>query len=189
MKELKGSWKQIDFRIESLRVIIQSLENLIYELKEKSNEISWYHDLFVEESESICGIAFIALQNYINSSIYDIYETLEKKENKYKLGKLVNQTKRTSIELIIGLANYYKHRDDKRDLRKGTSDILTDFDLEYSDSVDVLDSPISKGLEILSIEWELTELIEIVQEWRENIWKIKENTNHNNTYTACRSSS
>ena len=88
------------------------------------------------------------------------------------------------IELIIGLANYFKHRDDKRDLNKGTSDILTDFGFKYFESVDVLDSPIFKGLEILSIEWKITELIEIVQEWRENIWKIEENTNHNNKYTA-----
>ena len=178
MKELKRSWKQIDFRIDSLRVVIQALENLIYELKEKCNEVSCYREFFVEESESICGIAFIALQNYVNSSVYDLYETLEKKEKKYKLGKKVNQTGRTSIELIIGLANYFKHRDDKREINKGTSSILTDFDFKYSNSVDVFDSPIFKGLEILSIEWKLTELIEVVQEWRENLWEIEENTNH-----------
>jgi hypothetical protein len=179
MKELKGSWKQTDFRINSLSVIIHTLENLINELKEKCNEISWYRNFFVEESELICGIAFIALQNYINSSIFDIYETLEKKEKKYKLGKPVNKTGRTSIELIIGLANYYKHRDNNHELNKGTSKILTDFKIEYSDLDGTYDSPIFKGLQILSKDWELSALTEIVQDWRENLWRDKENTNHN----------
>ncbi len=179
---MKTHYLRNDFRIDSLRLVMIGLENSISKLNEKCEEISWYKETFWdEEIEPIYGLAFIALQNYVNGSIYDLYKTLTDKEKKYKIEKIINQSGRTNIELIIGLANYFKHRDDQRDLRSGTSNILSDFDIKYADSIDVLNSPIFKGLDILSVDWRLSELIEIVQIWRESLWKKEENTMSSNT--------
>jgi len=71
-------WRRMDFRIEVLRLTITGLENSIEVLQTKFNEIDWYDGLWLlEESEPIFGLAFIAIQNYINSSIYDRFESLE----------------------------------------------------------------------------------------------------------------
>ncbi|MGK0366759.1 MAG: hypothetical protein ACI85O_003834, partial [Saprospiraceae bacterium] len=39
------------------------------------------------------------------------------------------------------------------------------------------DSPIFNGLSLLSEGWELNDLIEIVSEWRENLWKCEYKSN------------
>lgn len=164
-------WKRCDYRIESLNLTIQGLEKSILELDKKLEQIDWYDGIwFLEEVEPIVGLSFIALQNYINSSIYDRFETLENQYKKYKLGKLVTDSKRTEIELIIGIANYFKHRDDENDLRKGTSTILLDCGLKINKDIDITESPIIKGLELLTNEWGLSHLITIVENWREDLW-------------------
>lgn len=167
-------WRRSDYRIQSLTLTIEGLEKSILELENKLKEIEWYDGIwFLEEIEPIIGLSFIALQNYINSSIYDRFETLQNQYKKYKLGKLVNDTKRTEIELIIGIANYFKHRDDENDLRKGTSTVLLDCNLKINKDTDVSESPIIKGLELLTEKWSLSDLITIVDNWRENLWVEK----------------
>ncbi|WP_321282342.1 hypothetical protein [Marinifilum fragile] len=70
-------WKRIDLRIESLQTTIKGLENSISELRNKIDKIDWYDGLwFIEEAEPIYGLAFIAFQNYINSSVFDRFESL-----------------------------------------------------------------------------------------------------------------
>jgi hypothetical protein len=39
------------------------------------------------------------------------------------------------------------------------------------------DSPIFNGLSLLSEGWELNDLIEIVSEWRENLWNCEYKSN------------
>lgn len=164
-------WRRCDYRIESLSLTIKGLEKSILELDKKLEEIEWYDGIwFLEEVEPIIGLSLIALQNYINSSIYDRFETLQNQHKKYKLGKLVNETERTEIELIIGLANYFKHRDDENDLRKGTSRVLLDCGLKINKDTDITESPIIKGLELLTEKWGLSDLIIIAEYWRENLW-------------------
>lgn len=165
-------WKRYDFRIESLRGTIQGLEYSISELKNKIETISWYDTLwFKEESEPIFGLIFIALQNYINSSVYDRFESLEKQYLKYKTGEKVNNTDRTDIELIIAIANYYKHRDHPGNLTGETPKILKDFNLQFGKNVDVENSPIFKGLEIITDYSTFEMLINAVEKWRENLWR------------------
>ncbi len=109
----KTHWKRHDHRVESLTLTIEGLEKSIIELRKKIEEIYWYDALwFIEEVEPIIGLSFIAFQNYINSSIYDRFETLTNQYDKYNLGKPIAKTGRTDIELIIAIANYFKHRDD-----------------------------------------------------------------------------
>ncbi len=167
-------WNRYDFRIESLRITIQGLENSISELRNKIETIHWYDGLwFIEESEPIYGLVFIALQNYINSSIFDRFESLEKQYLKYKIGKRIKNTDRTEIELIISIANYYKHRDHPSNLIGETPKILKDFNLQFGKDVDVENSPILKGLEIIAKNGELEILIKAVENWRENLWTVK----------------
>lgn len=166
-----------DHRIDSLRLIILGLENSISELNKKyEQDPLFWENFYREELEPIVGLAFIALQNYINSSIFDLFETGKDKHKRYKQDKELNTTGRTRIELIIGLANYFKHRDDNRDLDTGTSKILSDIGINYNDSIENYYSPIFIGLESLSDNGRLSELIDVVKKWRENLWLIEENT-------------
>lgn len=164
-------YKRYDFRLESLTLTINSLEKSILELSEKINEIDWYDGLwFLEEAEPIIGLTFIALQNYINSSIYDRFETLDKQYEKYKFGKFIEISNRTDVELIVGIANYFKHRDDHKELRDSTANILRDCNLKFDKETDITNSPIFKGLEYYTETWNLTELIKVVTDWREKLW-------------------
>ena len=86
----------------------------------------------MEESEPIYGLAFIAFQNYINGSINDFADSLKEKESYYKLELNSVEGNRSKIELIIGLANYAKHKDEGTP-HKGTKDILDYFKLKYND--------------------------------------------------------
>lgn len=164
-------WKRQDFRIESLKITVQGLENSISELRNKIDKINWYDGLWLmEESEPIYGLIFIAIQNYINSSVFDRFDSLEKQYLKYKLGEKINNTDRTEIELIISIANYFKHRDHPSNLIGETPKILKDFNLQFDIDVDIENSPIFKGLEIFSKNGELEILIQAVENWREKLW-------------------
>lgn len=168
---IKTHWKRVDFRIESLQVTIRGLENSISDLRNKIDKVDWYDGLwFIEESEPVYGLAFIALQNYINSSVFDRFESLEKQYLKYKLGDKVDKTGRTNIELIISIANYFKHRDHPSNLIGETPKILRDFNLQFDKDVDIENSPIFKGLELLSEIGDLETVINMVKNWREKLW-------------------
>lgn len=165
--------RQFDYRIKILHIIISGLENSILELKMKLDELEWYDGLWLlEESEPICGLAFIAMQNYINSSIYDRFESMEKQYLAYKMGNKISGTERTDIELIISIANYFKHRDHPNDLSGETSRILADFHLHSYQGADISNSPIFKGLEIFSENWEFKEYVKAVEIWRAKLWLI-----------------
>lgn len=170
----KTHWRKADYRIESLRLTIYGLSKSIRELELKLEGVDWYDGIWLlEESEPIFGLAFIAFQNYINSSIYDKDNSLNKQYDKYKLGIYLDNYERTDIELIIGLANYFKHRDDHKNLRTGTTNILSDFNLQFDKATDIENSPIFKGLNIFTQTWELSEIIKVVENWRERLWKEK----------------
>jgi len=167
-------YRQVDYRIESLRITISGLENSILELKKKLNEFEWYDGMWLlEESEPILGLAFIAAQNYINSSIYDRFETLGKQYRAYKIGNSINDKGRTDIELIVSIANYFKHRDHPKELTGETPKILNDFNLRFDKNVDISNSPIFKGLELFSENWDLREIIKATETWRYKLWNIE----------------
>ncbi len=171
----KTHWRKIDLRIESLQLSILGLEKSIVELRKKEEEIECYDGLWLlEESEPVYGLAFIAIQNYINSSVYDRFDSLEKQYLKYKIGNKIKDNGRTDIELIVSIANYYKHRDHPHKLSGETPKILNDFNLQYDKEVDVTNSPILKGLEIISKNWDLGIAIQAAKTWREKLWKIVE---------------
>lgn len=166
----KTNCKRHDYRIESLNHIINGLWKAIQILEERVNLGGWYDGIwFREDSEPVFGLAFIALQNYINASIIDRYDSIDGKENIYRLGNKVGNSGRSRVELIIALANYTKHKD-WGEPHKGTRDILSEVGLKFDIDVDILEAPIFKGIELLSNEWDLLEVLESVKAWREMLW-------------------
>lgn len=163
---------EIDDRAESLNLIIIGLENSIQTIVKKNKENDWYDGIWMrEDSEPIYGLAFIAFQNYINGSINDLFDKPDNKAQYYKADKKHKDFERTQIELIIGLANYYKHKDSK--FHNGTVEILKSFNLDHNSENVIDNSPIFEGLEILNNEWNLFEIKKIVTDYRKNLLNIK----------------
>lgn len=171
---VKTHWRKFDYRIASVQYIFEGIEYSISQLKQRCKENPVYAEMYGEELEPMYGMVFISLQNYINSSIFDLFNTLNNKEIRYRQDKVIDKSTKTRIELIIGLANYFKHRDDDRDLRSGTSNILRELDINYNDDSEDYYSPIYLGLEILTENDRLSDLISIIKEWRANLWEVEE---------------
>ena len=169
-KITKTHYLRIDHRAVSLNMTIKGLTETIATLKNQINEIHWYDgDWFMEESEPIYGLAFIAFQNYINGSIKDFSDDLKAKETYYKLEQKTNSYTKSKIELIIGLANYIKHKEEGTP-HKGTKETLDYFKLNYENVTYLDNSPIFQGLTILNEDWDLSKIKEYVTEWREFLW-------------------
>ena len=163
-------YRRCDSRIESLSLIISGLEASINHLNKQYQEIDWYDGgMLLEETEPIFGLALIAFQNYINGSVYDYPDSGYDKIQLYAFDGVTIHQEKTPINLIIGLANYYKHKDDEQP-HKGTREILEYFSLGYSKELNLEDSPIFKGLTILSPKWDLSEILRYVEQWREKLW-------------------
>lgn len=151
-------------------MVIDGLEKSIDELKEDIERIHWYDgDWFMEETEPIYGLALIAFQNYIISSISDIEGSTKSKHAFYKKDGLIDGFSYTKIELITALANYSKHKDEGQPL-SGTMAILDNFKLNYKDVIYLDEGAIFQGLTILNENWDLKIIMEYVTTWRESLW-------------------
>lgn len=167
-----GNYLSHDFRKSSLDLVLEGLEVSMDRLYKKQEEVVWYDIIWLlEETEPIIGIALITLQNYINSSIYDRYKKLDNRIEVYNKGMKLNDSGHSKIQLIIALANYYKHRDDDVSLYKNTTSVLNSFNLEYHKELEIDNSPIFKGFEILSETGKLSELNKMVSNWRKSLWE------------------
>jgi len=172
-----------DTRINVLESIINSIQKQLdeIELRCRKDSFIYWDSIYADDVEHLIGIVFIALQNYINSSISDLYPELTKLYKKYSLDKKTKMNSETTrIELIIALANYYKHRDLPSELHKHTTNPFDDLSIKYKQSnsknkkfsyVVGSESPIFNGLSLLSDRWNLKDLVRIVVEWRENLWR------------------
>lgn len=159
---------QADYHADSLKQIIIGLNNSINTLKKRNEEIAGYDGLWLlEDSEPIFGMAFIAFQNYINGSISELFESTNNKTSYYKIDSKHENYDKSYIELIIGLANFYKHKDEIK-LHTGTRNILDTFNLETSGRIE--ESPIFEGLTILDEKWNLFKVYEIVIDWRKELF-------------------
>ena len=159
-----------DFRIESLNQIITAVDISISNLKKKTEVVSWYDSLWLlEETEPLFGLAFISFQNYINGSIKDFSENTVNKKKYYQIEPKFKNFEKSSIELIIGLANYSKHKDEF-ELHKGTRDIFECFRLNLDNDLAIDKSPFFEGLTILNDKWDLIEILKIVTHWRKKLW-------------------
>jgi hypothetical protein len=157
---------EFDHRKKSLELTITGLSEVINELKNQLQQNSWYDGLWlIEETEPIIGIALVAFQNYINNSINDFRLNCLTDVMEYKL----IYKEDSHIELIIHLANYYKHRNDN--LNRNTEKGLMEYELLPLKEDQIENSPIFKGLEVLSPNWDLNEVSDIVLNWRANYLK------------------
>ncbi len=162
---------KFDYRAISLDISIKGLSETIDVLKGKADEIHWYDgDWFLEESEPIYGLVFIVFQNYINGSIKDIVGSLKSKGIYYNLNCSKKKVNKSNIELVIGLANYSKHKDEGIP-HKGTKEILDFFALNYVDTKSLDNSPIFQGLTLLNKDWNLFEIKCEVKKWRELLYE------------------
>jgi len=186
MKISTGHYKRIDTRIKIVKDIISPLQRQFEKIMEtnKKDDFFYWDMLYADDTEHIVGIVFIILQNYINSSISDLYPDLTKLYQKYSIDKNINNYQITRIELIITVANYYKHRDLPPELHKNTAKILDELDIKFKEIYDEENfkyfhsegsgSPVYSGLSLLSENWNFEDLINIVSEWRENLWLTEE---------------
>ncbi len=161
-------WRRHDFREKSLFMIIDGLQKSVKELEQNIDDIHWYEgDWFMEESEPIYGLAFIAFQNYIIGSIGDIEGSTKTKLSYYKKDKVIPDYSNTTIELIITLANYAKHRDEG--LYKSTKLVLNAFQLKYENIIYLDEAAIFQGLNLLDKDWDLFKIKKYVTDWRESL--------------------
>jgi hypothetical protein len=160
---------QMDFRIKVLENIISGLSKSMAFLKEKNKTIPEFDGLFLaEEIEPVIGLGFIAYQNYIIGTISDLKsyttdtEIRNRKKHLFYLDDAVKiKNKLTRIELIVWLANYYKHRDEG--INQLTKDNLDNYDLLNEDF------PINSGLTLLTEKWALDEVTSQVLDWRRTL--------------------
>ncbi|MDD4644869.1 MAG: hypothetical protein PHY99_02665 [Bacteroidales bacterium] len=179
-------YMRIDSRIKVVRDIISLLQGQLENYRQIFKENGgWFWDaLYADDTEFIVGLVFVILQNYINSSISDLYPDLKKIYSKYSVDKKLDNSQTTRIELIITLANYYKHRDLPPFLHADTIMVLDDLNIKFREYYDEQnsnyfhaigsDSPIFSGLSMLSENWDFNDLINIVSDWREKLWLIEE---------------
>lgn len=186
---------RIDFRIGALKQMMSSfkviLDRVIDDLGEDDN--GFWDMIYADDMEHVVGMAFIALQNYINGSISDLYPELENIHVHYSSDEKIDGSNTTRINLIVVLANYYKHRDHPKPLHKNTVNPLIELGIDYvtnlqeikeaknlnknvkEDCITGASSPVFEGLNVLSKNWDLNDLVNIVAEWRENMWLKEEN--------------
>ena len=181
-----GHYLRSDTRINIVKNIISPFQlqlNDVDEMCKKENYIHW-DDCYADDTEHLVGTVFIVLQNYINSSISDLFPDLKKLFTKYALDKKIGNTQTSRIELIIAIANYYKHRDSPTTLHENTSKIFDNLNINFKYVYDAegdkyfheigSNSPVFTGFSVLSELWNFDDLINIVSEWRENMWLNKE---------------
>lgn len=178
----KHHWLENDFRYSSLELLFKKYEEILDHYKENC-----FHDLYWDETYLIYGIILVSLQNYINQNCTDFMDSnmlsKDKKSSYYKIHSKEIANGTTQIQLIIHLANYFKHRDDNTTLHKHT--------LECLKNVELIDESLSKETElenrkemrfdddivvegiskISSLEYPMQNLLDVVEKWREGIWK------------------
>lgn len=176
-----------DYRFDSQQSTIAALDNVIKSFKDRIEPGSWYDGgWLIEDAEMIYGLGYISLQCYINRSEKDFcYATGVSSRDILKTGRLINNYNNTNIELINTLANYAKHGHDK--IKSNTRDMLIAFGLRPNGDCDVDwdceidESPIYKGLNILSEKGDLMTIFLEVKEWRDSLWlnfhKMQKNKN------------
>lgn len=171
-------WFEPDVRFAGLKEMFKGFQKALdVFIKTGEKYHGYYADFYFEETELIYGVILLSLQNYINKSCADFLEVELLNCNKayqlYAKGSKVVIGDVTQIQLIIALANYFKHKDEKGDLQKPTKDCLRKVDLlRFSEKLDSdrEDTLITEGLFLLIKDLrDISYLLQIVKEWRTSI--------------------
>ncbi len=157
---------EVDYRASSLNMVINGLSSSIKEFQRFGEKYQWYDALFfLEDSEHIFGLAFIAFQ------IKDLTEQGGKQLQlqHYRHGDILSTSGYTKIELIICLANYIKHKeDDNEEFHKHTKRVLSQFNLNTDKQCDITESAVFRGLDLLDENWDLIAIKDSVLRWRKS---------------------
>lgn len=181
MEEIVHFWFEPDERILGLEAMFKGFSSALKVFTEKGERCSGYYaDFYFEETELIYGVVLLSLQNYINKTCVDFLE--EDVLKNYKASQLYNKGSKivcgdiTQIQLIIALANYFKHRDDKNELRTLTEECFRKVNiLRFSKKGDERyeDTLIIEGLLLLIKDIrDVSDLLQIVKDWRKNILEL-----------------
>ncbi len=189
MKEKKIShhWLEAYNRDGGLEQLFRGFNNALIFYKNRMDEESWYDvGFYWEDTDLIYGVMFVSLQNYINQCCYDfldanLFGCKEKHEYYSKNSTLIDGSNVTQIQLIIDLANHFKHRDDPP--REKRSNKKTDEDKRRERFMQIgLNYPMKEtyerfedrllivGLEKLNENMEISGLLQITKDWRRDLW-------------------
>jgi hypothetical protein len=79
---------------------LKLIEKCIYLLTSKEickkDDFNYWDSIYSYATEHLVGTVFIVLQNYINSSISDLYPELSRLHLKYSSDKMVNEDSKTT---------------------------------------------------------------------------------------------
>lgn len=181
MEDIGHLWFEPDERIIGLEALFEGFSFILKTFVEKGKKCKNYNaDFYFEETEIIYGTIFLSLQNYINKTSVDFLEVKLLECNSpsqlYNIGSKLVASNTTQIRLIITLANYFKHRDEKNKLFPPTEKCLKDVGLlQFSKKGDERyeDTLMIEGLLLLtnSIS-DINHLLQIVKEWRSNLLEM-----------------
>jgi len=167
-----------DERFIGLEVMFKAFNKALKVFVNKGEKYSGYYaDFYFDETELIYGVILLSLQNYINKSCADFLDVKLLNCNKayqlYTKGSKVVIGKVTQVQLIIALANYFKHKDGNDKLHEHTIECLKKVDLlKFSEKLDSdrEDTLITEGLSLLIKDLrDVSYLLQIVKEWRTSI--------------------
>lgn len=161
---METHWRELDSRKQSLEYTVTALQSTIQKVDVEMSSVYSFDAMFaIEATTPIIGLCFIAMQNYINHTIADFFPDY-KKHKYYNLKNKINCD--TKIDLIIALANFAKHKEEEEtnpNLLKHTNIRLEKFGLSYHNDIN---ETVHSGLSILTQSGNLTDVLEILYEWR-----------------------
>lgn len=186
-KKISHHWLEANNRDEGLEQLFIGFNNALTLYRNRMYEVNWYDvDFYWENTDLIYGVMFVSLQNYINQCCYDFLDAklfgYKVKHEYYKQNsKCISGSNVTQIQLIIDLANHFKHRDDppqkKNPNKKNEEDYIRErfkqIGLEYpvKETYERFeDRLLIDGLEKLSEDMEISALLKIAKDWRKDIW-------------------
>ena len=182
MKEKrKHHYLENDFRYIGLKSLFQKYDEII-----DYNKKNCFYECYWDETYFIYGIILVSLQNYINQNCKDFLDSrmlsIGSRSSYYTVHSREVKDGITEIQLIIHLANYFKHSDDNSCLHEYTFKSLKNvglIDSEITKEAELVNRKnnrfeydvVIEGIDMISpLEEPMLNLLMIVKKWREAIW-------------------
>ncbi len=191
-KKISHHWLEAYDRTGGLELLFIGFNNALKFYRNRMDEEGWYDvGFYWEDTDLIYGVMFVSLQNYINQCCYDfldanLFGCKEKYEYYLKNSTFIDGSNVTQIQLIIDLANHFKHRDDppsstpskvkaqkKESEENRRRNRFTQIGLNYpmKETYERFeDRLLIEGLEKLNKNMEISGLFQIAKDWRRDLW-------------------
>jgi len=173
-----NSYTFFNDRKSYLQKLAESFENIFQELNQRSEatEHLYWDSIYGDDAEHYLGTAFITFHNYIKSTFNEVIPDNSYSNQIYRLGRFIKNSDVTDLELIIACSNFYKHRDDGKQLLKHTTKPFEKLSIRYSTQDDKAnykigsESPLFHCFEILTNDFKILEISERLIEWTEELY-------------------